>query len=391
MKIGRAINLSTDIDLIIECCRSSQNIQKLQKLILGIENWEKFIDLAYTHGIFPLVYHTLKLYTQLIPNHILQTMQSYNMDIAKKNMLLSSELIHLTQKLQQNDIDVLSFKGPILSEIIFKNITQRQFLDLDIFISKFQIYTAAKLLTEMGYIPMESIEFLKNEAKLQEEKNYEFFHPKKHTKVELHWKLLNNPLLGNFIEYDVWKNALSLKLFNTELKTLDFEFQILYLCSHGTAHMWERVEWIVDIDRFLRKSSLDWERLFHLSSELQSTQTLLLGLYLSHTMFNTPLPDFVTQKIQKEKHYLENLQKSILSAMQLSESKKLTDTEDNRLLFQFFLQLEKNPLKKTLFILKTVFKYSNHDIMTVNLPKKLYFLYYFIRIYRLSKKYIFKK
>ena len=378
------------MQLLIACSQTQTDSQYLTTLTQKIQNWQAFIDLAYTNGILPTVHNTLKDKPN-IPTIVTENLKKISFDIARRNMLYTAELTNLVQIFQENKINALSFKGPILSEIIFKNVTQRQFLDLDIFISKSQIYTAAKLITEMGYIPMESIEFLKNEAKLQEEKNYEFFHPKKHTKVELHWKLLNNPLLGNFTEYDVWKNALSLKLFNTELKTLDFEFQILYLCSHGTAHMWERVEWIVDIDRFLRKSSLDLERLFHLSSELQSTQTLLLGLYLSHTLFDTPLPDFVTQKIQKEKHYLENLQKSILSAMQLSESKKLTDTEENRLLFQFFLQLEKNPLKKTLFILKTVFKYSNHDIMTVNLPKKLYFLYYFIRIYRLSKKYIFKK
>jgi len=382
--------LSSCMQLLIACSQTQTDSQYLTTLTQKIQNWQAFIDLAYTNGILPTVHNTLKDKPN-IPTIVTENLKKISFDIARRNMLYTAELTNLVQIFQENKINALSFKGPILSEIIFKNVTQRQFLDLDIFISKSQIYTAAKLITEMGYIPMESIEFLKNEAKLQEEKNYEFFHPKKHTKVELHWKLLNNPLLGNFTEYDVWKNALSLKLFNTELKTLDFEFQILYLCSHGTAHMWERVEWIVDIDRFLRKSSLDLERLFHLSSELQSTQTLLLGLYLSHTLFDTPLPDFVTQKIQKEKHYLENLQKSILSAMQLSESKKLTDTEENRLLFQFFLQLEKNPLKKTLFILKTVFKYSNHDIMTVNLPKKLYFLYYFIRIYRLSKKYIFKK
>ena len=382
--------LSNDLKLILECCKASSNKETINKLCTKIENWENFLNLSYRHGVLPLVYKGLK--NESIPQVIKEHFQSQNLSIAKNNLLLSAELCMISRELQKNNIQYKAFKGPLLSLQTLEDVTQRQYLDLDILVRKEQVYQTAKLLLQYGYQPMNTIEFLKNEAKLCKEKNYEFFHSKKLIKIELHWKLLNNHLLGKLDNYNIWVENDTVSLYNHQITSLNFNIQLLYLCSHGTAHLWERIEWIVDIDRLIRNnlSTIQWSQLLYMAKKFHSLQAFLLGMALTQNLFHTPLPKEIENELKKQTT-IQTAVITVVTAMEKQKFHLLQDTEENILLFQLYLQLETSISKKIVYIFQTLFHYSNHDIMTVNLPKKLYFLYYFIRIYRLSKKYIFKK
>ena len=73
--------------------------------------------MAYSHGIFPLVYRSLKEFQQLIPDDIFIRMKQHYMDIVKQNMLMTSELIKVLKILEENNIEAISFKGPVLSQL----------------------------------------------------------------------------------------------------------------------------------------------------------------------------------------------------------------------------------------------------------------------------------
>jgi hypothetical protein len=73
-------------------------------------------------------------------------MQSYNIEIAKTNMLMTAELIAVMKLLKDNEIEAIAFKGPTLSQMAYGDITLRQFSDLDILIDQKDIYKASKIL-----------------------------------------------------------------------------------------------------------------------------------------------------------------------------------------------------------------------------------------------------
>jgi hypothetical protein len=83
--------------------------------------------LAYSHGIFPLVYRSLKEFQQLIPDDIFIRMKQYYMDIVKQNMLMTSELIKVLKILEENNIEAISFKGPVLSQLAYGDVVSRLF------------------------------------------------------------------------------------------------------------------------------------------------------------------------------------------------------------------------------------------------------------------------
>ncbi len=78
-----------------------------------------------------------------------------------------------------------------------------------------------------------------------------------------------------------------------------------------------------------------------------------------------------------------------ITLRQYSDLDILVDEEDlykaGKLIvvFQFNLTLQDSLSSKTVFLLHTLFDYSDRDVMMVNLPKSLYFLYYTLRIVRI--------
>ena len=83
--------------------------------------------------------------------HLLADLKSAYSQIARRNMLMSAELIRIMKLLEENDIDALAFKGPALAQMAYGDITLRQYSDLDVLTKKEDIYQIDALLKAQGY------------------------------------------------------------------------------------------------------------------------------------------------------------------------------------------------------------------------------------------------
>lgn len=392
-------NLSEELHFLVNCCKaepSDDNIKEILSYLNSLNlDISTLIRLANQHGILPLVYKTIKKLSQfdssILKTKILIELKSHYISISQRNMLMSAELIRIMKLLEENNIKALSFKGPTLSQMAYGDITLRQYSDLDVLVDEMDLYQAAELIVAQNYEPMGSIEFLKNPAKLHVEKNYEFYGRKNGIKVEIHWRLINSSFLKKFKDYDVFETYQETKINQTTIPTLDTKILLLYLCNHGASHMWERIEWIVDIDRLIKaeETSWDWDEILNLASTLQSKTSLLLGLSLSKKLFNTSLPLNVQSQLNNTQisklviFILDTLNSDLISKDHTSHEKNLT-------VFQFHLALQDSLSTKASLIIQTLFGYSDRDVMMVNLPKSLFFLYYPLRIVRIIDKYTLK-
>jgi hypothetical protein len=374
-------------DLLIESCRYERDARKLESFAGKISDWTAFLDFSNSHGVYPLIAKALKPVAS-VPQRIKSILKFTNLDVARRNMAMTAELLQIMKMFKDNDIPALAFKGPVLSQMIHGDITQRQYVDVDILVNVKYLYKAAELMVDRNYEPMDSIEFLKNDAKLNVEKNYEFSNKKNNIKVEIHWRLINVPFLKKFKYYDVFSSSQEISINQTCISTLDIKILLLYLCNHGIAHMWERLEWIVDIDRLITSEadSLNWEEILTLATTLQSKTTLLLGLGLSRELFGTRLPSNILSLLDSRR--IKSLVAFVLKTLDSDlRTKDHTSHKKNLAIFQFYFALQDSFSIKIGFLVNTVFSYNNWDVMTVNLPKRLFFLYYPLRLLRLMNKY----
>jgi hypothetical protein len=292
---------------------------------------------------------------------------------------MTSELIKVSNLLEENGIRSIAFKGPILSAMAYGDIISRQYVDLDILVDENKLLDAIKFLENNEYK-------LEDDFKLDLlKKNRSIFHDVTLRKnniinIELHWRLFSDEYMTGISDLNIKENLKCFEYQNQKLNVFDNEIQILYLAIHGAKHNWERIEWLVDIVRFIENNVIDWQQLFYLIEKTKTEKILFSTFYLCKNILDFSFPIKIEKKIQKannlrfskrfEMFFYENFDSALY---QEKEAKKISKIQFD------ILHGYKN---KLLFIIALI-KPTELDYQSVKLPKYLNFLYYLIRPFNL--------
>ena len=379
-------NLKHIYDALINFSQSTIDFQKLEEDLKFIEQKEQWSDLftrANMHGILPLVYKTLHSSHLNIDEDVLFSFKQATVEIAKENMLMSSELLRVTKLFDAQQIPVTSFKGPTLSLMIHKDITLRQYSDLDLLIDETYLYEAAEILIKNGYQTDIDLKFLKNKQFILAAKDLPFTHPLSQVKIELHWKLFDPKFAIK--SNDFFKLTQDIQLYNSNITTFDTTNLLVYLCMHGSKHYWERIEWIVDIDRLTREYEIEWE-VFQTQVEQLEIKTLVyVGLCISSELFDTPIPHFIQKEMQEYQTFGAKIIETIYDDEIINEVD--IDTIDLQSITRniSFKDTKSSTLEAKI---RSYFQLKQGDITIVNLPNYLSWAYYPLRFIRITQKYL---
>jgi len=301
MKIDNDQLLTTNLhySLIIECCRIYPDTETLERLAGEIEDWKRCLISTYAHGVYPLVAKSLKTIST-VPDHIKSLLKIANLDIARRNMMMTSELLRVMKLLEEHGIQALAIKGPVLSQMIHGDITQRQFADLDILVGENDLYLIVQLLSQVGYSFKHSIEFLKNKFLLKTLKDIVLENEQNTIHIEIHWKLFMGRLFRQSDTNVLIHTHAECLIYNTAIKTLEKDVLLLYLLLHGSKHLWERLEWVIDIDRLVCSSDeINWDTIYDTAKKMEILPMIYLGVQVSYKIFHTPFhPDLLRKSYE---------------------------------------------------------------------------------------------
>jgi hypothetical protein len=307
-------------------------------------------------------------------------MKSIYMDIVKQNMLLTSELINTMKVLEENNIKAIAFKGPTLAQLAYGDITLRQYVDLDVLVEKEKIFKVENLLKNK----------YKRALKLtssQEDKWFKYAHDlglinENGVNIEFHWLMFDSNHPINLSKIDFFKESVKTKINNQNINTISNEKFLVYLCIHGSKHLYERIEWVCDIDRFIKTQKIDWDIVEGIIINDNSKRFFLLGLFLTKILFNTNLGKNYEKQFDKEYESISN---------HIFDTWNGNQKSDNKNNMKYMLKLFVSKSDKFKYINKMYFKPTFTEYWHINFPKPLYFLYYPLRQYLLIKKYLFDK
>jgi hypothetical protein len=96
------------------------------------------------------------------------------------------------------------------------------------------------------------------------------------------------------------RRLIAVELCGRRVTTFSIEDTLVMLCVHGSKHFWERLLWILDVAQLVRIQKVDWTLLKAIAAELDSTRVVLLGLYLAHDWFGSPLPAQLREEIRRD-------------------------------------------------------------------------------------------
>jgi hypothetical protein len=374
-------------DFLVACTQTDVNIKEVNGLIAMISDWEDVYDRASMHGVLPLVYQVLS--DNIFVNEKVRLQfkaEAYN--IARGNMIKSAELIKILNLFDHHHIDVIAFKGPTLSQILYGDVVTRHYSDLDLLVDKNSLYHAATLLLKSGFESTFPIKFLKNRTYLSVGKDIAFDNHQLCLHVELHWKLFEKKFIikkSNF--FNTYQKV---SIYKQSMQTLDNEPLLLYLCIHGSKHFWERLEWIVDLDRLIRTTpNLNWEKILQEAVVMKSQKLFLFGLHVAYLFFKTPLPQNIYEVMCDDVSSFE-LAKRV---KQFFKDDKINLHVDQPFDFESIEHMALVSDGKYGYFhikLRSYFQLKEGDILLINLPYFLSWIYYFLRPFRLIWKVVYK-
>lgn len=395
--------LTNELKFLVSCCTKNPTKEDVDFIFFFIQNsnflklnsntsvakaqmvcnMENAIVLADIHGVLPLVYKTLK---SLSKSHysledLLTDLRSAYLQNARRNMLMSAELIRIMRVFKASDIQALSFKGPTLSQMAYEDITFRQYSDLDILIKHKDRDKIIEILKSQGYEQILTLTSVQEKKWYKHAKDMSLFHPQKGIHVELHWLLLDNDYPIQIDLTSIWEHPQSIVILKEKVATFPTESLLVYLCIHGSKHLWERIGWIKDIDLLVRSQTIDWNHIVKNVSKSDFERMFLLGLYLSSSLFQTPLPTILKEQMEHQ-NWLVKLSDFIIS----------DQASHGNIFYKSLVMIHLFPRirMKLRYLYKIILKPSQNEYRFIDLSEGYYWVYYFIRPYLLIKKYLMK-
>jgi len=177
---------------------------------------------------------------------------------------------------------------------------------------------------------------------------------------------------------DFWQHTQTIKLNGHPVATFSNENLLYYLCIHGSKHLWERIEWIKDIDLMVRQHEIDWEVVIQKAKGSGFEKMVYLGLSLCAILFHTQLPNTIHEEIKKYPQ-LDAVSDFVLLSWQTSKSTFAKTAA--------MLKLFPGNRERLLYLHKIILKPSFNEYWYVDMPRGMYWAYYLVRPYLLVKKY----
>lgn len=253
-------------------------------------DWLFIVQQSLDHGIFPQLYHSLKQCRwSHVPEDVVSLCHHHSRQINQNNLTLTTELCTIIESFEKAGIKAIPFKGPVLSYYLYGDVTQRQFNDLDILVSKEDLPEADNIIQRMGY---------KNNSLNQvcagtfNHYHFHYDNKEKNIHVEIHWDIMLPQWKFAYDLESMFRHCKEFPLYNTNILGLSEKDMFVMLCLHGLKHSWKRVLWICDITAFIKKSQEMSSNTIPLLLQNQKIRNIILfTLFHAASMSAFPIKD----------------------------------------------------------------------------------------------------
>jgi hypothetical protein len=182
---------SPEFNLLIACCAdSSAHDDRIRQILARPLDWKRMLYLVDHHRVVPHVYGALSEFSDSVPAQQLGALRSRYQDNARKTLWFTSELIRILCHLESAGIKALPYKGPVLAQTLYGEVTDRQFSDLDILILPADVPKAKAALLDLGYKPKIQLAPRIETAHIKTGYEYSFGNARNPNLLELQWRIV---------------------------------------------------------------------------------------------------------------------------------------------------------------------------------------------------------
>jgi hypothetical protein len=263
-------------------------------------DWDILLDLAEDHGVQGLLADRfMKTGFAGIPPAAREKLQVRMRAQHLFTLSMTAELFRILQQFAQARVDTFLVKGPLISYLAYADPAVRNYVDLDLVVRDRDIYTATKLMLELGFtsdIPESAI----LAGKIPGE--YLFRRPGTKQLVELHtpqtFRYYPKPMPIEAL----FARSRKVNLDAREIPALSLEDELVLNCIHGAKHFWERLMWVSDIAAVVATHpEIDWTKAKAAAVEVGAKRMLHVGVQLASMTLEIDLPNALAQEIKQDR------------------------------------------------------------------------------------------
>jgi hypothetical protein len=362
--------------LFLACARSCFDpaaSQAIRQLLQAPIQWSHFLDLPYRHGLLSYVNTALASQEDAVPDEIRATLRNDSRHFTMRGLLLTSELVRLTQHLSEAGIKVIAYKGPALAKVLYGGAGKRHFNDLDLLIDEPGLPRVRETLLSQGY-----------RSRLELEWEHSFARDDTGIHVDVHWAFAHPSLHFNLPFDGVWQRRRMLTIGGKSIATLGYEDTLIVQCINAAKDDWASLGQIFEIGQMTSAHDLDWTVLSEQAKTVGCTRIVLIGLSLASQLFTAPIPVSATEVLGSDKS-VQQLSAEIAGRFILPTEASSKVMQVDRLRARSRERLRER-LPHYLPMLKRTLMPNEKDFEFLPLPSLLFPLYFIIRPIRLTRK-----
>jgi hypothetical protein len=366
-----------EFQLLLYCARCQPASGPIKRLVdESAIDWGKLLAFADEHCVRPLLFQNLKAVCwDAVPPSVRRELEGFCKSNAQKNLLMAGELLRLLRSFNENEVPVVTFKGPTLAEAVYGDLSLREFSDLDLLIRVQDLAKAEDILLDCGYTAQFPDRDYRN-AFLSYHGQYAFRRGQSDLWVDLHWQFSEDGVVFPLRAAEVWPRLIEGTIAGRTVPSLAHDDLGLFLAAHGTKEGWRRTLWLCDFAEFLRRyRHLDWIAILERAQRSHSSRQLLLAVELAATMLDAPAPAELLNQARNSSA-VQSLARRAREGMLLTAPKGSWE-------FRFGLNTHDKWLHRLLPITALLTTRTAGDYRAMPLPKSLWGLYYLTRPFRL--------
>lgn len=367
-------------ELILCIARREVDLDELRSLLRQTLNWDYLLAMAYAHGLLPLLHKHMS--SAGAPGHFLSRLKRESVANSQTVLHLIGKQLRVYKLFTEHGIPTALFKGPLLSQIAYGEISLRQAGDIDLLISREHFDRARLLLESLGYQMYPNL----TPAQLASHLNYHcelpFVRDDWFTVVDLHWELAPRSFVFKVKADEVMSRLQTVCVCGTQVETFSDEDLVLYQAMHGAKHLWRRLEWISALAESLRSIPvINWDTIVDRATIARATRILGLGLRLVQQFSDLNVPSNALAAVDSDRA-MQRMAAEIRD--QLFTTFGPADSTETNL---YNLRVMDRKRDALISALRAIFVPTLPDWQALALPAPLHSLYYAYRPLRLSKIY----
>src|SRR5438046_7553602 len=374
-----------ELQLLLACARAQLNPAAAGEIASAAAqplNWLKAIDLASGHGLSPVLICQIQQHaTSIAPETVRVSLIERFRAQTIRNFELTRELLEVLSVREKSGVGALAFKGPVLAQQLYGDLSLREFVDLDILVASTAASTVISLLSAKGF-EAQFILTRQQFARFQTMRSQlGLYHPAKNVLVEVHWALLSPGYTFSPAAQIAWESIQTISIAGRAIQTFSHETQLLFACLHQAKHNWSRLGWLMDLAALIRQSpAMDWLQIQNRAGSFGTARMIRVSLRLVQRLFQVTLPGRITEWVAADLYSVKIAEK-ILKRLLLVDT---TATADKPMPMDPFFRASMESLAdRTFYWFDTILRPTPLEWALLPLPDSLYGLYYPIRVGRL--------